>query len=112
MIPTLAPCEYPVPLRNVAEGQPTFQSSDKPKKDGGSEKAVDGNKDSDLKSGNSCTWTDDEFEPYWQVDLGRTYDIYEVVITTGRIAVLIVSRMHRSVSAIAQTSKKLPFVEG
>ncbi|XP_070560912.1 uncharacterized protein [Ptychodera flava] len=81
MIPTLAPCEYPVPISNVAEGRPTFQSSDKPKKDGGSEKAVDGNKDSDLKGGNSCTWTDDEFEPYWQVDLESSYDIYEVVIT-------------------------------
>ncbi|XP_070560179.1 uncharacterized protein [Ptychodera flava] len=81
MIPTLAPCEYPVPISNVALGRPTFQSSDKPKKDGGSEKAVDGNKDSDLKSGNSCTWTDDEFQPYWQVDFERSYDIYEVVIT-------------------------------
>ncbi|XP_070560914.1 uncharacterized protein [Ptychodera flava] len=76
-----AACEYPVPISNVAEGRPTFQSSDKPKKDGGSEKAVDGNKDSDLKGGNSCTWTDDEFEPYWQVDLESSYDIYEVVIT-------------------------------
>ncbi|XP_070560315.1 uncharacterized protein [Ptychodera flava] len=80
-IPTLPPCEYPVPIHNVAEGRPTHQSSDKPKKDGGSEKAVDGNKDSDLKKGNSCTWTNKEYQPYWQVDLGQTYDIYEVVIT-------------------------------
>ncbi|XP_070561723.1 fucolectin-like [Ptychodera flava] len=78
---TLPPCEYPVPIHNVAEGRPTHQSSDKPNKNGGSEKAVDGNKNSDLRNGESCTWTNREYQPYWQVDLGQTYDIYKVVIT-------------------------------
>ncbi|XP_070546895.1 fucolectin-like [Ptychodera flava] len=81
MIPTLPPCEYPADLTNVALGKPTSQSSTKKKKDGGPEKAVDGNKDSDLKKGNSCTFTDREYQPRWEVDLEQSFDIYEVVIT-------------------------------
>ncbi|XP_070560312.1 fucolectin-like [Ptychodera flava] len=74
-------CCVPPPLHNVALGKPTFQSSDKPRQDGGSEKAVDGNKDSDLENGNSCIWTDTEYQPHWEVDLQDSYDIYEVIIT-------------------------------
>ncbi|XP_070550915.1 uncharacterized protein [Ptychodera flava] len=81
MIPTLPPCEYPADLTNVALGKPASQSSIKKNKDGGPEKAVDGNKDSDLKKGNSCTFTDREYQPRWEVDLEESFDIYEVIIT-------------------------------
>ncbi|XP_070534322.1 C-type mannose receptor 2-like isoform X2 [Ptychodera flava] len=80
MIPTLAPCEFPSGLHNVAEGRPTSQSSDKPKKDSGSENAVDGDFSTDVATG-SCSWTNKEYQPWWKVDLGRSHDIYEVVIT-------------------------------
>ncbi|XP_070560707.1 scavenger receptor cysteine-rich domain-containing protein DMBT1-like isoform X2 [Ptychodera flava] len=81
VIPTLAACEYPVVLHNVAKNKPATQSSTKPMIDGGPMKAVDGNKNSNLKAGGSCTWTNKEYQPYWKVDLGRAYNIYEVVIT-------------------------------
>ncbi|XP_070533539.1 macrophage mannose receptor 1-like [Ptychodera flava] len=73
-------CELPLGLHNVAEGKPTAQSSDKPKKDSGSDNAVDGNFNTDA-SKRSCSWTNKEFQPWWRVDLGSTYNIYEVVIT-------------------------------
>ncbi|XP_070554907.1 fucolectin-like [Ptychodera flava] len=80
MIPTLPPCEFPPGLHNVAQGRPTAQSSDRSKKDSGSENAVDGDFNTDANSG-SCSWTNKEYQPWWTVDLGETYDIYEVVIT-------------------------------
>ncbi|XP_070555725.1 uncharacterized protein [Ptychodera flava] len=80
MIPTLAPCEYPAGVKNVAAGRPSRQSSDKKNKDSGSENAVDGDYGTDAHSG-SCSWTNKELEPWWTVDLGETKDIYEVSIT-------------------------------
>ncbi|XP_070546218.1 uncharacterized protein [Ptychodera flava] len=79
-IPTQAPCEYPVPIADVAQGKPATQSSDKPRKDGGAEKAVDGTRNGDLLNGNSCTWSDKEYQPWWMVDLLETKDVYEVRI--------------------------------
>ncbi|XP_078000411.1 uncharacterized protein LOC144453020 [Glandiceps talaboti] len=79
VIPTLAPCVYPVPLRNVAQGKTATQSSTK--NDASADKAVDGNKNSDMEAGQSCSQTDREEEPNWTVDLGQSYDIYEVDIT-------------------------------
>ncbi|XP_070555406.1 fucolectin-like [Ptychodera flava] len=79
-IPTLPPCEFPPGLRNVAQGKQTAQSSDKPRQDAGSEKAVDGDFNTNAKMG-SCSWTDRDYEPWWKVDLGETYNVYEVVIT-------------------------------
>ncbi|XP_077992018.1 uncharacterized protein LOC144446160 [Glandiceps talaboti] len=72
-------CAFPDDLVNVAVGKPASQSSGNKKK--GAEKAVDGNKDSDLKKGKSCTATKKEFQPWWKVDLGQSYDVYKVVIT-------------------------------
>ena len=42
--------------------------------------AVDGNITTDLFQG-SCTHTDIEDRPWWEVDLGKTYDITGVEIT-------------------------------
>ncbi|XP_070560709.1 scavenger receptor cysteine-rich domain-containing protein DMBT1-like isoform X2 [Ptychodera flava] len=81
VIPTLAACEYPVVLQNVAINKAATQSSTKPNIDVGPMKAVDGNKNSNLKAGGSCTWTNKEYQPHWKVDLGQAYNIYEVVIT-------------------------------
>ncbi|XP_070555887.1 uncharacterized protein [Ptychodera flava] len=79
-IPTLEPCEFPASLHNVAQGKPTVQSSDKRRKDSGSENAVDGDFNTNANKG-SCSWTEKEYQPWWKVDLGQTYNIYEVVIT-------------------------------
>ncbi|XP_077999868.1 uncharacterized protein LOC144452619 [Glandiceps talaboti] len=78
-IPTLPPCEYPVPLRNVATNKPVCQSSTK--RNWYAEKAVDGNYNSDMKKGKSCTQTKKEYEPFWQLDLQQTEDVYEIAIT-------------------------------
>ncbi|XP_077997348.1 fucolectin-1-like [Glandiceps talaboti] len=78
VIPTLAPCEYPVQLRNVAQGKTATQTSTK--KDATADRAVDGNKNGDMETGQSCSQTDREYEPHWTVDLGQSYDIYEVDI--------------------------------
>ncbi|XP_070537683.1 uncharacterized protein [Ptychodera flava] len=74
-------CELPEALINLAEGKSARQSSTKCKSELGAEKAVDGNKDSDLRNGASCTKTEREFQPWWQVDLESSHDIYSVVIT-------------------------------
>ncbi|XP_070582240.1 uncharacterized protein [Ptychodera flava] len=82
--PTVAVCELPKNLRNVAVGKTAKQSSVKSGKlgpDVGPEKAVDGNRDADAKKGKSCSWTKKEREPWWTVDLGKRFNIYEVVIT-------------------------------
>ncbi|XP_070546503.1 uncharacterized protein [Ptychodera flava] len=50
-------CVYPVPVSNVAQGKLATQSSDKPNKDGGAEKAVDGNTGGEWKASKSCSWT-------------------------------------------------------
>ncbi|XP_070554944.1 uncharacterized protein [Ptychodera flava] len=73
-------CKLPASLHNVAQGKPTVQSSDKKRKNSGSENAVDGDFNTNAKIG-SCSWTEKEYQPWWKVDLGQTYNIYEVVIT-------------------------------
>ncbi|XP_070537692.1 uncharacterized protein [Ptychodera flava] len=78
-IPTTLACEFPDFISNLAQGKSVSQSSTK--SGGDAERAVDGNKDSDLKSGQSCTWTNKEFQPWWKVDLGEVRDVYNVVIT-------------------------------
>ncbi|XP_070580739.1 fucolectin-like [Ptychodera flava] len=75
-------CKLPKHLVNVALNKKAMQSSTSGNAlDGTADKAIDGNKDSDLKEGQSCTLTKKEFGPWWKVDLGRAYDIYQIVIT-------------------------------
>ncbi|XP_070543541.1 apolipoprotein(a)-like isoform X2 [Ptychodera flava] len=77
-------CEFPDNMRNVAQGKSSTQSSLKSGKlgpDVGPEKAVDGDYNPDAKSGLSCSWTNKEMQPWWKVDLGQIFSIYEVVIT-------------------------------
>ena len=44
------------------------------------DKAVDGNEDTDYNRW-SCTLTNNDFQPWWLVDLGAEYLVSEVVIT-------------------------------
>ncbi|XP_070546534.1 uncharacterized protein [Ptychodera flava] len=77
-------CVYPVPVSNVAQGKLATQSSDKPNKDGGAEKAVDGNTGGEWKASKSCSWTRRELQPWWKVDLGSSFDVYEIRIFNRR----------------------------
>ncbi|XP_070538275.1 uncharacterized protein [Ptychodera flava] len=43
-------------------------------------KAIDGDKTNDY-SGRSCTQTQKEHQPWWKVDLGREFEIHDVIIT-------------------------------
>ncbi|XP_078000212.1 fucolectin-1-like isoform X2 [Glandiceps talaboti] len=79
MIPTLAPCTYPVTISNVALNKPASQSSLKKKTDHTADLAVDGDTTSYLSDG-SCSETHREEDPWWKVDLGQSKDIYEIVI--------------------------------
>ncbi|XP_002733531.2 uncharacterized protein LOC100376466 [Saccoglossus kowalevskii] len=78
--PTMA-CTNPEGLRNIAVGKAASQSSTNPKVDGIASLAVDGIKDTDLRSGKSCTQTNKEFQPWWSLDLGSSQDVYQVIIT-------------------------------
>nr|ACF05191.1 bryohealin precursor [Bryopsis plumosa] len=62
----------------VSQGKPAKQAS----LDFGGEasRGVDGD-DNPMWSGNSCTHTEKQQNPWWQVDLGGTYQISKVVIT-------------------------------
>ncbi|XP_070537533.1 uncharacterized protein [Ptychodera flava] len=80
-IPTTLACEFPPNLVNVALGKSASQSSVKAKFEGTADKALDGNKNTDIKVGKSCTHTEKEFQPWWMVDLGQSKDIYKVIIT-------------------------------
>ncbi|XP_048581662.1 fucolectin-6-like [Nematostella vectensis] len=62
---------------NIALGKPTNQSSTA--WDGVQSRAVDGNRNSAWVGG-SCTHTDNEAAPWWQVDLETTKSIAEVLI--------------------------------
>nr|XP_006824442.1 PREDICTED: uncharacterized protein LOC100372851 [Saccoglossus kowalevskii] len=71
-------CPLPDGLEDIAKDKPVRQSSTKgPNKP---TRAVDGIKNSDL-GGKSCSQTEKESEPWWQLDLGNSYDVYKVVIT-------------------------------
>ncbi|XP_070546444.1 uncharacterized protein [Ptychodera flava] len=65
-------------LKNLAIKKPASQSSHYG--DGSATKAVDGDKSSEYDH-RSCTHTEYEYEPWWKVDLGDIYEIYEIVIT-------------------------------
>ncbi|GMH43789.1 hypothetical protein BSKO_11723 [Bryopsis sp. KO-2023] len=62
----------------VSQGKPVLQSSID--FSGNPERAVDGSTSSQWSSG-SCTHTKKQPNPWWQVDLGATYQITKVVIT-------------------------------
>jgi F5/8 type C domain len=63
---------------NVAKGKTAKQSSPGVY-DGPAARAVDGNTSGDW-SANSVTHTDDESNPWWEVDLGKVYNISEIKI--------------------------------
>ncbi|XP_002732761.1 uncharacterized protein LOC100374669 [Saccoglossus kowalevskii] len=67
-------------LVNIAVGKSVAQSSTK-KTETDAGRAVDGDKNSDLEAGLSCTQTEKEYQPWWKVDLGETRDVYQVIIT-------------------------------
>ena len=56
-------------LKNVALNKVTKQSSTV--YSGNSDRAVDGNKNTNYASGKSCTHTHDNPSPWWMVDLGQ-----------------------------------------
>ena len=60
---------------NVALGKPTTQSSTFPS--AFPSLAVDGNTSPNFGVG-SCTATNNEMQPWWQVDLGMEYNIFAV----------------------------------
>jgi endonuclease/exonuclease/phosphatase family metal-dependent hydrolase len=63
---------------NLALGKETVQSSTG--WSGDSSRAVDGNTDGDYSGGNSITHTQYDANAWWQVDLGASSDISEIVI--------------------------------
>lgn len=69
-------------LKNVALGKKARQSSEYNVGISGAEKAVDGNLDGRFKFNrqNSITHTKDEQNPWWEVDLGESYEISEIKI--------------------------------
>ncbi|XP_070538276.1 uncharacterized protein [Ptychodera flava] len=60
-------------VRNVASHKHTWQSG-RSYWESGSEKAVDGND-------STCAHSEEQYEPLWLVDLGKTYLVYEIRIT-------------------------------
>ncbi|XP_077984813.1 uncharacterized protein LOC144439400 [Glandiceps talaboti] len=80
-IPTTVACEFPSFIKPVTEGVTVSQSSTNAKVGGTADRAVDGNKDSNLRSGKSCTQTNKEFQPWWLMELSESRGIYKVVIT-------------------------------
>ncbi|MCP3941452.1 MAG: hypothetical protein GY710_08225 [Desulfobacteraceae bacterium] len=63
---------------NLALGKETMQSSTG--WDGVSSRAVDGNMDGNYSGANSVTHTQNDLNAWWQVDLGVSSDIFEIVI--------------------------------
>ncbi|XP_067323318.1 fucolectin-like [Anolis sagrei] len=67
-------------FHNLARGRPAFQSSLYPLENIGlASKAVDGNCNGDW-SIKSCIHTNDDYEPWWYVDLEAEYAIATVVV--------------------------------
>ncbi len=66
---------------NIALGKKARQSSDKYNQ-GAAANAVDGNKTGKwtFDSSNTITHTNDQKDPWWEVDLGATYDISKIEI--------------------------------
>nr|AEA39707.1 F-type lectin [Epinephelus coioides] len=50
---------------------------------GAASSAIDGNRESNFHSG-SCTHTDEEYSPWWRVDLLESYIVTSVIITNRR----------------------------
>ncbi|XP_078000496.1 uncharacterized protein LOC144453094 [Glandiceps talaboti] len=76
---TTEACVVPDNLPSVSVNKPATASS---KGSGGpAYKAVDGNKNSNLKDGKSCAKTVEEDSPWWKVDLEESLNIYVVTIT-------------------------------
>ncbi|XP_077349621.1 fucolectin-like [Lithobates pipiens] len=78
----VAQCCTPEPgAVNVARNGTASQSSDyQHKVIGYANKAIDGNTDGDFRKG-FCTHTKDDYEPWWNLDLKKTYNISSIVIT-------------------------------
>ncbi|XP_070535677.1 uncharacterized protein [Ptychodera flava] len=76
---TTEACIVPDDMDNFAVGGEASQSSvrggGKPKK------AIDGNADSNMSTGKSCSRTLEERDPWWMVDIGRSTNVYKVTIT-------------------------------
>ncbi|XP_077999971.1 uncharacterized protein LOC144452700 [Glandiceps talaboti] len=71
-------CTVPDGLVNVAKGKRAEQISIL--RGGKPQRAIDGNLNSDFKA-KSCTHTKKEMNPWWRVDLGAEFEIYQVTIT-------------------------------
>ncbi|XP_035689154.1 macrophage mannose receptor 1-like [Branchiostoma floridae] len=67
---------------NLAIGKTATQSSDFVHLGEalGAGKAVDGSRATDIKPGKACTHTENEYQPWWKVDLSRTYTIKQISI--------------------------------
>ncbi|MEO1262001.1 MAG: RICIN domain-containing protein [Bacteroidota bacterium] len=73
------------PLMEVAKGKTARQSSTKYDARGAASNAIDGNKNGNWAwSNNSITHTNDEKDPWWEVDLGGVYDISKIEIWNRR----------------------------
>ncbi len=75
----LAPFAQRPPLLNVAGGQTASQSSTANVGGRGADNAVDGSQNGNINSG-SVTETEFETQPWWQVDLGASYQIEQIDI--------------------------------
>lgn len=64
-------------LTNIAKGKTCRASS--VNYGGAASRAVDGNTNG-VYSGNSCTHSNDENDPWWEIDLGDNYDVSKIVI--------------------------------
>jgi hypothetical protein len=72
-------------IGNLALNRPAFQSSTKSVSyETAASAAVDGNRDSHMKDGNSCTHTNYDHKAWWAVDLGAYKSIGSVTITNRR----------------------------
>ncbi|XP_078614388.1 uncharacterized protein LOC144883667 [Branchiostoma floridae x Branchiostoma japonicum] len=67
---------------NLAIGKTATQSSDYVHLGEalGAGKAVDGSRATVIKPGKACTHTENEYQPWWKVDLSRTYTIKQISI--------------------------------
>ncbi|MCW3815987.1 glycoside hydrolase N-terminal domain-containing protein [Micromonospora sp. DR5-3] len=74
-----APTPIDVLRENLALRKPAEQSSTYPSGGGVASRAVDGNTDGNFSS-NSVTHTNLDNQPWWQVDLGASQDIGEVLV--------------------------------
>ncbi|XP_078616699.1 uncharacterized protein LOC144884986 isoform X2 [Branchiostoma floridae x Branchiostoma japonicum] len=73
---------YPQGEVNLALGKTATQSSDYDLSGEvlGAGKAVDGSRATDIVPGKACTHTQRDYQPWWKVDLSRTYTVHRVTI--------------------------------